>query len=1326
MNIIEKKIVFFIFLSFQSLHLRAQDISLDWVGLFKGGDNYTYAFDINGNKELAIAGSISGTVDFNPGVSVNNLTNPGGSSASYVCKLDSNGNYVWALRYAGPSGSFIANDLKYDADGNIIICGSLFGTLDMDLGASVTNLTSNGGQDAVVIKLYPNGNFIWAKKVGAGSTDRAVNLAVDDARNIYVSGVFNGVVDFDPNLGVENRTVTGQGVFVWKLDMMGNYVFSSCLAGNSSVSMSSNVTGIRINRAGDLIISGSFADTVDFDPGPNANLLISNITLDSWGNPFHVSDLFFWKLTSNGDFIWAKQIGANNGTDFTYLNLDDQDNIYGLGVTNGVLDFDPSTSVYNLSSNYDNTFILKLDSDGDFQNVKLVPSESTYSLSFDQQNNMYLSGNFSGQAKFPIGSDTLTLNSNGFDNFLLKMDHNFNNVWVKSFGGSGNQFYSLLLIDSADNLYISRGISGAMDFDPSAGERIENSTNTSSWNTYVAKYSPCTNSFSSINASACDNYVLNGFTYTSSGQYTQLLQNTAGCDSTITLYLEIRNSTSNFINASECGSYTLNGQAYNSSGIYTQVLQNAVGCDSTITLQLFIKNSSSSQITETACDSYTLNGQVYISSGNYTQQLQNAVGCDSTIHLNLSIKQSSSSQLTVSECDSYTLNGQTYTASGTYTQVVQNAIGCDSTITLNLTINQSSSAQLNEVICSGSSYFLNGTSYVGNVQAPGDQFTINQVLQNSVGCDSLLTVTVTYNPTVTNSQISICQGESALIHGFYRSTAGLYSQRFSAANGCDSISNVTLVVKSLPLVDAGQSFLACSGSNVVLSGSGANTYSWSGGVLNGVPFTAPSISSTYAVIGTSLEGCSSTDIITIYINQSPTVSAGPDQDYCLGTLITLTASSDSTCIWDNGVINGVPFNPNGQTTFTVTIIDFQGCTGTDQVTIYYLNPSSSQITETACDNYTINGQTFNATGIYTQVIPNAVGCDSTITLDLTIKNSTTTSISEVACNEYSAPDGQIFTQTGVYTSVIPNSVQCDSIITLNLTIVPTVAPEICMVSVDSAGINNVIYWDKTVYPSADTFYVYREIQNNNYQIIGTLPSSATSQFVDTVRALYFPNTGDPKISSSRYKLAFRDTCGNLSSLGRYHRTMFLQDQMNGNFNWNHYEIENETSPVAALTTYYFLRDNNLDGIFESVIGSTTSNLATDPSYSSFQNTADWRIETSWSIQCEGTKKLTNEKSLLTTSKSNRRNYQTNGLKENVANELGIRCYPNVVTQTLYIMSSNLSLVGDLTLLDLSGKIVLEQNLSGDTQLDVTNLAKGTYFLKIESKGTVYSQKLIKN
>ncbi|MBK6836277.1 MAG: hypothetical protein IPG89_19260 [Bacteroidetes bacterium] len=75
----------------------------------------------------------------------------------------------------------------------------------------------------------------------------------------------------------------------------------------------------------------------------------------------------------------------------------------------------------------------------------------------------------------------------------------------------------------------------------------------------------------------------------------------------------------------------------------------------------------------------------------------------------------------------------------------------------------------------------------------------------------------------------------------------------------------------------------------------------------------------------------------------------------------------------------------------------------------------------------------------------------------------------------------------------------------------------------------------------------------------------------------------------------------------------MQDQLNGNFNWNHYEIEGQAMPVPQLVDYYFLRDNDYDGLFETIISNTASNAITDPSYVAFQNIADWRIETNWSI-----------------------------------------------------------------------------------------------------------------
>jgi len=142
----------------------------------------------------------------------------------------------------------------------------------------------------------------------------------------------------------------------------------------------------------------------------------------------------------------------------------------------------------------------------------------------------------------------------------------------------------------------------------------------------------------------------------------------------------------------ECDSYTWssNGQTYTQSGQYTEVLTNQSGCDSTVTLNLTITNSNAGSETVTECNSYTwnTNGQTYTQSGQYTEVLTNQVGCDSTVTLNLTINSSSSSTQTDSGVDSYTwsVNNQTYTQSGTYTAVVPNASGCDSTITLDLTL----------------------------------------------------------------------------------------------------------------------------------------------------------------------------------------------------------------------------------------------------------------------------------------------------------------------------------------------------------------------------------------------------------------------------------------------------------------------------------------------------------------------------------------------------------------------------------------------------------------------------------------------------------------
>jgi hypothetical protein len=110
---------------------------------------------------------------------------------------------------------------------------------------------------------------------------------------------------------------------------------------------------------------------------------------------------------------------------------------------------------------------------------------------------------------------------------------------------------------------------------------------------------------------------------------------------TTTLNLTINNSSTATVNQTACDSYTwaLNGTTYTSSGTYTHVGTNAAGCPLTTTLNLTINNSSTATVTATACDSYTwaLNGTTYTASGTYTYNGTNAAGCQLTTTLNLTI-----------------------------------------------------------------------------------------------------------------------------------------------------------------------------------------------------------------------------------------------------------------------------------------------------------------------------------------------------------------------------------------------------------------------------------------------------------------------------------------------------------------------------------------------------------------------------------------------------------------------------------------------------------------------------------------------------------------
>ena len=709
-----------------------QQADFEWAKAF-GSTNFDHGVSITVDEfgNVYTTGVFAGTVDFDTGIGSFNLTSAAGSADVFIQKLDASGNFIWAKSF-GSTSNDIGYSITVDGLGNVYATGIFSGTVDFDPGAGSFNLTSTGNHDVFVQKLDASGNFIWAKAFGSGSNDFGLSITVDGLGNVYTTGLFSETVDFDPGTGLFYHTSEGFGdVFVQKLDASGNFIWAKAVGST----FDDRGLSITVDSSGNVYATGYFQGTVDFDPG------VGSFNHTSTGN----NDVFIQKLDAAGDFIWAKAVGSTNIENGYSIAVDPSGNVYTTGYFQGTLDFDPGAGIFNITSagNYD-AFIQKLDASGNFLWAKAVGStldDRGYSMTVDASGNVYATGVFSDTVDFDPGAGTFNLTSAGvYDVFVQKLDAAGNFIWAKAFGSNSNDQGSSIAVNTSGNVYTTGYFSGTVDFDTGAGTF----NLTGSYDVFVHKINQCTVNTGIDVQTACDSYQwIDGQTYTASNNSATFnLTNVAGCDSTVTLNLTITNSNTGSEILTECDSYTwnTNGETYTQSGQYTEVLSNQNGCDSTVTLDLTITNSSTGSEIVTECDSYTwnTNGQTYTESGQYTEVLSNQSGCDSTVTLDLTITNSSTGSEIVTECDSYTwnTNGQTYTESGQYTEVLSNQSGCDSTVTLDLTINTSSSSTQTETGIESYTWSVNNQTYT-------ESGTYTAVIPNASGCDSTITLDLT-------------------------------------------------------------------------------------------------------------------------------------------------------------------------------------------------------------------------------------------------------------------------------------------------------------------------------------------------------------------------------------------------------------------------------------------------------------------------------------------------------------------------------------------------------------------------------------------------------
>ena len=558
-----------------------------------------------------------------------------------------------------------------------------------------------------------------------------------------------------------------------------------------------------------------------------------------------------------------------------------------------------------------------------------------------------------------------------------------------------------------------------------------------------------------------DSSFLSGAYQTTTGVYTDFFQTNNGCDSVVVTTLNVVNSieTSFEVTICEGESYDFGGTSYTAAGSYNDTLTAQAGCDSISTLILTVNPIYTVPETVEICDGddYAIANSIYSVSGTYKDTLQTTLGCDSIIETTLIVNPNYaiSNDLTICEGDSLLIDGNYETTAGTYYELYETTTGCDSIIETNLSVSPIIELIVEAQICSGDSLLING-SYQTTTGVYIDSS------QTTAGCDSVVITDLSVsNEIITQTETTICDGDSILIGGNYYFDEGVYhSDTLTAQAGCDSIITVEL---SLEISDTTYfEVQICTGDSFLIGGNYEKTagiyYEPSTSICQDeseVELTIADTIKNYSTF-TFCEG-DSADILGTYYTESIIVtdtqffSTCPSITYYSAEMtpaVEITAQTVAICEGDGYVAGGFLQTNSGM--YYDTLIAASGCDSIIETILNINNPVFTTQTIAICngDSILLEGAYQTNAGIFTDVYQGVNTCDSVVTTTLVINNSIAVQTTAEICEGDSILLGGSYQSTaGVYTDTYQAANSCDSIVETTLTIKPVITvqetAEIC-------------------------------------------------------------------------------------------------------------------------------------------------------------------------------------------------------------------------------------------------------------------------------------------
>lgn len=280
-----------------------------------GNDGFVEATDvaIDGAGNVLITGEFNGAMAFgcNPPLTTS-------SDTLFTAKLAQSGACLWLKKTPNAHRAAIATD----GAGNVLLGGYLsFGVADLGCGAH----TTSGEWDAFFAKLDASGNCVWSKSTLGQQQETTTDIAVDDLDNLYLTGFFNGVVDF----GCGSMGSGGSyDLFAAKVDPQGACVWSK-RAGDA---YSQRAFGVAVDKSGNVIVTGDASAKLDLGCGP----------LTATG-----SYAFVAKLDSKGACLWHKATVSTGPVWPLDVDVDHNASAVITGEFSGAVDFGCSSLLFS-------------------------------------------------------------------------------------------------------------------------------------------------------------------------------------------------------------------------------------------------------------------------------------------------------------------------------------------------------------------------------------------------------------------------------------------------------------------------------------------------------------------------------------------------------------------------------------------------------------------------------------------------------------------------------------------------------------------------------------------------------------------------------------------------------------------------------------------------------------------------------------------------------------------------------------------------------------------------------------------------------------------